>query len=130
MASTAAHGFGHWAVCPAGSNDLIGFCGLMHIDETPEVELLYGFVPTYWHCGLATEAGRAMLRFGFETFRMPRIFAITDFPNTASVAVMQRLGMQFEKRFLHHDLDSVRYVITAEMFPVGDEPYRLREVES
>lgn len=46
---TAAHGFGHWAVCPAGQEALIGFCGLRFLDDTADVELLYGLAPAHWH---------------------------------------------------------------------------------
>lgn len=123
MASTAEHGFGHWAVCPAGADALIGFCGLRLIDETADVELLYGLAPAHWHRGLASEAGRALLRFGFEAIRLPRVYAITDAPNTASAAVMQRLGMQFEKRFAHHGLDSVRYLMARTQFRRCAERY-------
>ncbi len=116
IACTAQHGFGHWAVCPAGDDALIGFCGFRFLDETPEIELLYGLAPAYWGRGLATEAARAMLRFGFEALGFARVVAITDFANRASVAVMQRLGMQFETRFQHHGLDSVRYAMVREAF--------------
>ena len=116
LACTAQHGFGHWAVCPAGGDVVIGFCGLRFIDETPEVELLYGLAPAYWGRGLATEAACAMLRHAFETLGRSRVYAITDVPNSRSVAVMQRVGMEFDARFWHHGLDSVRYVITREAF--------------
>jgi ribosomal-protein-alanine N-acetyltransferase len=129
IACTAEHGFGHWAVCPAGEDELIGFCGLKFVDDTPEVELMYGFHPPHWGRGLATEAGCTMLRFGFEEMRFARVYAITDAPNTASAAVMQRLGMTFEKRFEHHGLDSVRYVITREEFQPGDARYRVQVAE-
>jgi len=112
----AAHGVGQWVVYPAGASALIGFCGLSFIDETPEIQLLYGLAPPYWGCGLATEAAHAVLRHAFSALRRERVYAITDTPNTASVAVMQRLGMQFDARFQHHGLDSLRYVITQEAF--------------
>jgi RimJ/RimL family protein N-acetyltransferase len=126
MVSTAEHGFGHWAVCQAGADALIGFCGLSLIDETPDVELLYGLAPAHWHRGLASEAGRAVLRFGFESIRLERVYAITDAPNTASAAVMRRLGMRFEKRFTHHGLDSVRYVMARAEFRPRDERYAVQ----
>lgn len=126
IACTAEHGFGHWAVCRAGEDVLIGFCGAKFMDDTREVELLYGLAPAYWKRGLATEAARAMVRFGFEEMGFARLYAITDAPNTASAAVMQRLGMTFEKRFEHHGLDSVRYVITREEFRPGDATYRVQ----
>jgi ribosomal-protein-alanine N-acetyltransferase len=126
MQSTAEQGFGHWAVCSPGSDALIGFCGLKSMDESADVELLYGFLPAYWRRGLATEAAHAMLRFAFEEHGKPRVYAITDTPNLASAAVMQRLGMQFEKRYDYNGLDSVRYVILREAFVPGTAPYTLR----
>jgi ribosomal-protein-alanine N-acetyltransferase len=127
---TAEHGFGHWAVSAAGADALIGFCGLKFMDDTTEVELLYGFAPAYWGRGLASEAGHAMLRFGFEEIGCARIYAITDAPNTASAAVMRRLGMTFEKRFEHHGLDSVRYVMMREEFLPGDAKYSVQVVDA
>lgn len=123
IACTEEHGFGHWAVCEPGRDELIGFCGLKFMDDGPEVELLYGLYPAYWHRGLATEAGHAMLRFGFEGFGFARIYAITDTPNLASAAVMQRLGMQFEKRWEYNGLDSVRYFITRDEFHPSGAAY-------
>jgi ribosomal-protein-alanine N-acetyltransferase len=118
--STSAHGFGHWALCPADADELIGFCGFRSIDDTADVELLYGLAPAHWKRGLATEASRAMLRHGFAALGFPRVYAITDAPNTRSVAVMQRLGMQFDRRFVHHGRDGVRYVLPREAFRPSD----------
>mgnify|MGYP003694041961 CR=1 FL=1 len=127
---TADHGFGHWAVCPSGSDTLIGFCGAKFMEDTTEVELLYGLAPAYWKQGLATEAAHAMLRFGFEELNFARMYAITDAPNSASMAVMQRLGMRFEKRYVLHGLDSVRYVIARADYRPAAGPYALRRQRS
>jgi [ribosomal protein S5]-alanine N-acetyltransferase len=118
MACTAEHGFGHWAVCVAGAPELIGFCGFRFL-APPEVELLYGLAPAHWGKGLATEAARAMLHFGFTSAGFARVYAITEVANTASVAVMQRLGMQLEARFEEQGLERVRYVMTRD--PAGAE---------
>src|SRR5262249_49467004 len=66
IASTDALGFGHWAVCRGNGGALIGFCGFRPLDDSADIELLYGLAPPHWGRGLATEAARAMLRFGFE----------------------------------------------------------------
>jgi ribosomal-protein-alanine N-acetyltransferase len=72
---------------------IIGFCGLRRIDEGPDVELLYGLLPAFWRQGLATEASRAVLRFGFERAGLPEILAGTDLDNAASQRCLERLGM-------------------------------------
>ncbi|HEX8819065.1 MAG TPA: GNAT family N-acetyltransferase [Archangium sp.] len=72
---------------------LIGFSGLRRIPGGEAVELLYGLYQNFWGRGLATEAARAVLRFGFEEAGLEEILAGADRDNTASVRVMERLGM-------------------------------------
>jgi RimJ/RimL family protein N-acetyltransferase len=43
---------------------------------------------------LATEASRAVVEYGFDVLALPRLWARTDPPNTASMGVARRLGMQ------------------------------------
>jgi RimJ/RimL family protein N-acetyltransferase len=59
------------------------------------VELLYGLYQNFWGRGLATEAARAVLRFGFEEVGLEEILACADLDNPASVRVMERLGMSY-----------------------------------
>jgi [ribosomal protein S5]-alanine N-acetyltransferase len=72
---------------------LIGFCGLRRIEGREDVELLYGLYRDFWRRGLATEAARAVLRFGFEHVGLEEVFAGADLDNAASIRVMERLGM-------------------------------------
>jgi len=69
-----------------------GFVGFRFIDETRDVELLYGMLPSYWGKGLCTEAARAAL--DYVRRQHPVIYARTDPPNTRSEALMKRLGMR------------------------------------
>ena len=52
--------------------------------------------------GYATEAARALLAFAFDTAGMHRVYARCDGRNTASAAVMRRLGMRQEAHFREH----------------------------
>ncbi|MBN8180086.1 GNAT family N-acetyltransferase [Roseibium aggregatum] len=60
--------------------------------------------PQYQGRGFATEAGRALLRMGFEDLGLHRIFASCDARNNASWGVMERLGMRREAHFREHAL--------------------------
>ena len=90
-------GFGTWAAARRDTPGLIGFVGLGTVRWLPEVmpavELGYRFHPRHWGLGLATEGGRAALRFGFEALGLERIIGIFEPPNVASGRVMERLGM-------------------------------------
>jgi ribosomal-protein-alanine N-acetyltransferase len=111
VACMDAYGFGQWALRPLASAEVIGFCGFRWLDDGVDVELLYGLAPALWHRGLATEAARAALRFGFEAVGFARVLAISDVDNGASIAVMRRLGMELESRFTLAGREHVRYVL-------------------
>jgi ribosomal-protein-alanine N-acetyltransferase len=110
----AKHGFGLWAAEEGGC--LIGFCGLRHLDYASGVEILYGFAPSHWDRGFATEVAAAMLRYGFEEVGLDRILGITDKENTASRRVLEKLGMTFEDQVLREGREEVCYSISREDF--------------
>lgn len=112
----ASHGFGLYAVIHKEDEKMIGFCGFRFLDDTNEIELLYGILPDYWNKGLTTEAVNACLKFGFEEKGLEKIIAITNAPNTASIRVMEKSGMKFLKRDMFQELDSIFYAITREEF--------------
>jgi RimJ/RimL family protein N-acetyltransferase len=93
----AANGFGLWAVERRADGRLLGFTGLaLHTFEapfTPAVEVGWRFAPDGWGQGLATQAARAALAFGFETVRLDEILSWTTVANERSRRVMERLGM-------------------------------------
>lgn len=62
------------------------------------------FNPDHHGRGFATEASAVMLRLGFEDLSLRRIFARCDARNTASVKVMERLGMRREAHFVENAL--------------------------
>jgi [ribosomal protein S5]-alanine N-acetyltransferase len=119
--SFGAHGFGQWVILARGGGELIGFCGLRHFGEPPEVEVLYGLAPQFWGRGLATEAARAMLADGFGRLGLERIYAGADPPNAASLRVMEKAGMAFDRRTRVNGLEAVYFVARREDFQPGGE---------
>ncbi|QIN82340.1 GNAT family N-acetyltransferase [Rubrobacter tropicus] len=74
--------------------DLLGFCGLVRLDGMEEMELAYELTREVWGRGLATEAALACLRHAFEEAGLERVIAGADPPNTASLRVIEKLGMK------------------------------------
>jgi ribosomal-protein-alanine N-acetyltransferase len=126
VASFERYGFGFWAVVVKEVPALAGFAGLRLFGEPPEVEILYGLDPAYWGVGLATEAARAALRFGFETCGVERIYAGADRPNAASFRVMERLGMSFAKRAGAEGEETIYHVVSRGMFRSDESYYAVR----
>ncbi len=73
----------------------LGWCGLRYFPQNKEVDLGYRFHRRYWGQGYATEASAAALNYGFETLGLQKIIAKAMPENTASLKVMQKLGMTF-----------------------------------
>ncbi|KAF3889151.1 MULTISPECIES: GNAT family N-acetyltransferase [Nostocales] len=106
------HNFGMWAVVERESGKIIGRCGLGFLDNTSEVELGYVFDKSYWNRGIATEASKATLKYGFLEAKLERIVAIAKPENTASVRVIQKVGMTYQKSTRYYGHDVVYYAIT------------------
>lgn len=93
------YGFGLWATVLKENNQLIGRCGLLYqqIEDRQELEVTYLIDRHFWGKGLATEAARATVRLAFEQYGFPRIVAVINPANIASVRVAQKIGMKYER---------------------------------
>ena len=90
--------FGLWTLSLSAGAPLVGFCGFRPPEWAEAPELLFGLSATHWGRGLALEAARAAASYAFDTLGVTRVVAATDPPNTASVRVLERLGMRFERQ--------------------------------
>jgi ribosomal-protein-alanine N-acetyltransferase len=84
------------AVALRGDGRQIGGIGLRVDQQHHHAELGYWLGVPYWGQGYATEAAREMLRYGFETLQLHRIFASHFKPNAASGRILVKLGMRHE----------------------------------
>lgn len=91
------YGYGRWATYLKENNQFIGWAGLAYLPEFDEIDLGYRFFPKYWGKGFATEASKAILEYGFEELKLSRIIAIAMKGNKASIRVMEKIGMSFDK---------------------------------
>lgn len=93
----AAGNFYDWGIVCKQSGRMIGTCGFTNIDAQHDAaEIGYVLHPDYWGQGLAAEAARAVLSFGFDRLLLHRIEARFIEGNTASLRVMEKVGMTFE----------------------------------
>lgn len=84
------------AVTLRQSAELIGAICLTIKATHHHAEMGYWIGKPYWGQGYCTEAGRALLRYGFGTLGLHRIHAGHYARNPASGRVMQKLGMTCE----------------------------------
>ena len=92
-----------FAIIERASEALIGDASI-GIDSTRDKRAEVGFTlrRDRWGEGLATEAAGLLLAFGFEKLGLHRIAATTHPDNTASVRVLEKVGMTYEGRLRDH----------------------------
>jgi [ribosomal protein S5]-alanine N-acetyltransferase len=78
------------------SNALCGGVGLQ-VDATHQrAELGYWIGVPFWRNGYASEAATELVRYGFESLKLHRIFASYFSGNDASKNVLEKIGMKYE----------------------------------
>jgi ribosomal-protein-alanine N-acetyltransferase len=91
-----------WATVLKPEGTYVGRCGLYaHLkgeDRVPDEGVLAFYLArAFWGRGLATEAGRAFVDFGFGELGLKRIVTAVDARNAASVRVLEKLGFVVER---------------------------------
>lgn len=89
--------FHDWSMICKEDGHMIGTCGFTSFNCLADsAEIGYVLNPAYQGQGLATEAVRRVLKFGFEELSLHRIEAHFIQGNDASLRLMERVGMTFE----------------------------------
>ncbi len=110
ISSAQESGEARFAIVLPIAERLIGGIGLRIDPGHPRAELGYWLGIPYWGRGYATEAGRAVLRYGFETLGLHRIYASAFRENSVSAKVLCKLGMQHEGCLRQHVLKWGRFI--------------------
>ena len=107
-------GLGHLAMIHKPDGELIGHCGLT--EREGRVVLSYALRKDHWCKGLAPEALRAVLRYGFEGLGLEEIWTGTQAENSAWRGMMEKLGMSLREAESTGDGIEVLYAVSSEEF--------------
>jgi ribosomal-protein-alanine N-acetyltransferase len=118
-------GYGRWALERRDTGALVGYCGLSSGNPEVGIELAYMLAREEWGRGLALEAGRASLRYGFETLGVRSIAGLTLHDNLRSRLVLERLGMKFVRDAFYYDFACVHYAIGRDDWRADGSYYRV-----
>jgi [ribosomal protein S5]-alanine N-acetyltransferase len=100
LASYARNGFGLLLVHLQNESIPIGICGLVRRDTLDHPDIGFAFLPAYWGSGYAFEAAAAVLQDARERLQLPRILGLTSLDNSASIRLLEKLGLHFD-RIIH-----------------------------
>lgn len=118
-------GYGRWALERRDTGALLGYCGLSSGNPDVGIELAYMLAREEWGKGLALEAGRAALRYGFETLGVDSIAGLTLRDNRRSRVVLERLGMSFVREASYYEFTCVHYTLARADWRADGSYYRV-----
>lgn len=106
-----------WFAYDRETGVLIGRGGLSRVDVDGALRLEVGWVlhSRFWGRGYATEIGRAALTVAFTELDAREVVAFTEPHNTRSRAVMERLGMAYDKTFERDDYTFALYRVVRDV---------------
>ena len=76
------------------TNEFVGLIAINKMDKNKkQAEVWYKIHPEFWNRGYATSSLQAIIRFGFNTLKLQSILAGCAVENTASIRVLEKVGM-------------------------------------
>jgi RimJ/RimL family protein N-acetyltransferase len=91
------HGFGLYLALRKQDRASIGICGLLKRDSLPDVDVGFAFLPAYCSQGYGFESASAVIAHGRRVLGLKRIVAVTAPDNHASMRLLEKLGLRFER---------------------------------
>ena len=92
------YGYSMYATEIKETGAFIGFIGLLTVDFkasfTPATEIGWRLSSKYWNQGYTTEGAKSLLSYAFNYLNIPEIVSFTSINNTASIRVMEKIGLK------------------------------------
>ncbi len=100
-----------WAISLRGDDAYIGDLGIYnHNEQHARAEVGYKLARPYWRQGLMSEALSAVVGYGFGRMALNRVEALVDPRNTASWAMLEKLGFRREGILRDYEHERSGYV--------------------
>ncbi len=91
------HGYGPYCLLLKEERTPIGICGLFRRDNLDDPDIGFALLPDYCGKGFAAEAAHAVIAHAREDLGLRRLTAIVSPENVASIRLLEKLGMSFER---------------------------------
>jgi [ribosomal protein S5]-alanine N-acetyltransferase len=99
--------WGSFLVTRMDTGEVVGSCLLDR--DRGELEVSYQLLPEHWGHGYAREAVTRVLSWAWANTDAPRVVAVTQTANAASMRLLEALGMHVEDQFEEHGAHQTRF---------------------
>lgn len=97
VTSYEKHGFGLYLVELKATRVPIGICGLLKRDFLDDADIGFAFLRRFWSQGYALESASAVMDYARNVLGLPRILALTAPDNHASIRLLRKIGLRFDR---------------------------------
>lgn len=94
----AGHGYGPFRIRRREDGVDLGICGLFRRDGLDEPDIGFALLPDFCGQGFGFEASVAVLDHARDALKLPAVIAIVSPRNKTSIALLEKLGMQYVRR--------------------------------
>ena len=107
------HGYCPFRIALADTDEAIGLCGLFKRDNLDDPDIGFALLPEYCGKGFAYEAAAAVTEHARDGLELPCMTAIVSDENAASIGLIEKLGLVFERmiRMPNEDKEVCLYAI-------------------
>lgn len=117
--------FYDWGITLVGYDKVLGTCGFtsFNIDEN-SAEIGYVLNRRFWGNGIASEAARAVITFGFEVLGLDLIYAKFIPENKGSRRVLEKCHMHYDTR-QHSSVECKGRMVDVDVYSISRAEYEL-----
>ena len=101
------NGFGLWLTSLKNNSTPIGMCGLVKRESLKDIDIGFALLPKYSKLGYGYEIAYATINYANRVLGINKLVAITDSNNIPSIKLLNKLGLQFEKKLKLSENDTV-----------------------
>lgn len=104
--------FGLWVVALKETDVSIGMCGLVNRETLEDIDIGFAMLPEYLGMGYGYEISNATMSYAKNTLDLDKIVGITNPNNIASIKLLNKIGLRFEKTIELSEKDTVLFFST------------------
>lgn len=114
VASYTARGYGLYVVESKSSGEVVGVAGFIKREVLADADIGFAFLERHREQGFAYEAAIALLGYARAVLGFRRINGVTAPANVASIRLLEKLGLRYERMILleGNDAESRLYAMT------------------
>ncbi len=104
------NGFGMYLVTLKSSGEHVGLCGIVKRESLDCPDIGYAFLAEHSGKGYASESAIAVIEYATHVLGIQRIVGITSLDNKASINILEKAGLIFNKMISTEDGETMLFV--------------------